>query len=100
MCYLLQNVSEFAKRLGVRQSSAAFGRVFTCLFCSLLTFSPALAHDSPEHKVTELSFEMARSGKTPDLLMQRGIEHRAVGELNHAAADFETAFQLDPTLTV
>jgi tetratricopeptide (TPR) repeat protein len=60
----------------------------------------AQAHDSPEHKVTELSFEIARSGKTPELLMQRGIEHRALGELAHAAADFESAFQLDSNLTV
>src|SRR5687767_15827235 len=59
----------------------------------------ARAHDSPEHKVEELSFEMARSGKSADLFMQRAIEHRALGQLAHAAADFESAFKLDPKLT-
>ena len=54
------------------------------------------AHDSPEHKVEELSFEMARSVKTSELFMQRAVEHRALGELAHAAADFESAFKLDP----
>ena len=44
----------------------------------------ARAHDSPEHKVEELSFEMARSGKSADLFIQRAIEHRALEKLrNH-----------------
>jgi tetratricopeptide (TPR) repeat protein len=70
------------------------------LVCLLALTIAAMAHDSPEHKVTELSFEIVRSGKTPELLMQRGIEHRALGQLADAAADFEAAFQLDPKLAV
>lgn len=76
-------------------------RPSSSLFFTLFVFTVgALAHDSPEHKVAELSSEIARSGKTPALLMQRGTEHRVLGELAHAAADFESAFQLDPRLTV
>lgn len=58
----------------------------------------ALAHDSPEHTIDNLSFKMARSGKSPALLMERGIEHRTLGHLEDAAADFEAAYQLDPKL--
>src|SRR5687767_10393611 len=60
----------------------------------------ARAHDSPEHKVEALSFEIARSGRSPALLMERAIEHRALGQLADAAADFQSAFELDPKLVV
>ena len=60
----------------------------------------ARAHDSPEHKVEALSFEIARSGKTPALLMERAFEHRALGQLADAAADFEAAHRLDSKLIV
>jgi tetratricopeptide (TPR) repeat protein len=60
----------------------------------------ARAHDSPEHKVEELSFEIARSGKSPALLIERAFEHRALSQLAHAAADFEAAYRLDPKLTI
>jgi tetratricopeptide (TPR) repeat protein len=60
----------------------------------------ALAHDSPEHKVQQISSELARSGKSPALLMERGYEHRALAQLAHAAADFEAAYRLDPELIV
>ena len=70
------------------------------LFCLLASVLAAAAHDSPEHKVEELSFQIARSGKTSTLLMHRAVEHRALGQLADAAADFETAFKLDPKLIV
>lgn len=72
--------------------------IFPIALLLLGTF-PALAHDSPEHKVAELSSEMARSGESASLFMQRAVEHRALGELAHAAADFEAAFKLDPKLS-
>lgn len=86
-------------RRGRSLSHCAFGRA--SVLASLLQCGAflCLAHDSPEHKVAELSFEMARSGKSVSLFMQRGIEHRALGELGHAAADFEAASRLDPKLT-
>lgn len=57
------------------------------------------AHDSPEHKISDLSFQIARVGKNPDLLMERAYEHRALGHLADAAADFESAYELDPKQT-
>src|SRR5258705_5309125 len=58
------------------------------------------AHDSPEHRIDDLSFQIARSGKNPDILIERAYEHRALGHLADAAADFEAAYQLDRHLTV
>ena len=53
------------------------------------------AHESPEHRIEELSFEMARNGKSIELLMQRAIEYRALGELDAAAADLQAVTSLD-----
>jgi tetratricopeptide (TPR) repeat protein len=69
------------------------------LFLLLALPLPSFAHDSPEHKIDDLSFQIARSGKNPALLMERAFEHRALGQLAAAAADFEAAHQLDPKLT-
>src|SRR5688500_2973432 len=71
---------------------------FSRLFVAILPFA-ALAHASPEHKVEQIAFELARSGKSPALLMERAFEHRALAQLADAAADFEAAYQLDPRLT-
>ena len=58
--------------------------------CLLLVPLACFAHESPEHRVEDLSFEMARNGKSAALLMERAIEYRALGDLKAAAADFET----------
>jgi tetratricopeptide (TPR) repeat protein len=69
--------------------------------CLVICFAiSALAHDSPEHKVEQISLELARSGKSPALLMERAFEHRALAELADAAADFASAYKLDPNLTI
>ena len=69
------------------------------LFGMLLLFPfSGFAHDSPEHKIGDLSIEIARSGKTAALLMERAIEHRTLGHLADAAADLEAAYALDPKL--
>jgi len=71
------------------------GFLITILFAAAL---PSFAHDSPEHKIGDLSVQMARSGKTAALLMERAIEHRTLGHLADAAADLEAAYALDPKL--
>src|SRR5436190_20784003 len=76
--------------------SKLVGLVLACLLVLALS---SLAHDSPEHRIDDLSFQIARSGKNPDLLMERAYEHRAVGHLADAAADFQTAYEFDPKLT-
>jgi tetratricopeptide (TPR) repeat protein len=54
------------------------------------------AHESPEHRVAELSSEMALAGKSGSALMQRAIEYRALGALDEAAGDLEAVLQLEP----
>src|SRR6185436_3183824 len=66
--------------------------------CALVLAARVVAHDSPEHKIDEISFQIARSGKNPELLMERAYEHRALGHLTDAAADFEAAYERDPKL--
>lgn len=66
----------------------------------LLVALPALTHDSPEHKITELSFQLARSRNSPTLLIERALEHRELGHLAEAAADLRAAYRLDSNLTV
>ena len=57
---------------------------------------PALAHDSPEHKIRDLSSELAHTGKSPALLIERALEHRELGQFADAAADLKAAYELDP----
>ena len=61
-------------------------RFLACLMVPLL----CCAHESPEHRIEQLSFEMARSGESPEALLQRAIEHRALGDFEAASADFRT----------
>jgi len=65
------------------------------LLLSLSLALRAFAHDSPEHRIDDLSFQIARCGKNPDLLIERAYEHRALGHLADAAADFQTAYEFD-----
>ena len=65
-------------------------RFAALLLAPLLCF----AHESPEHRIEQLSFEMARNGKSAEALMERAIEYRALGELEAAAGDFEAVLSL------
>ncbi|HKQ40554.1 MAG TPA: hypothetical protein VJ063_20965 [Verrucomicrobiae bacterium] len=60
---------------------------------------PAFSHDSPEHKINDLSSQLARSNNSPLLLIERALEHRDLGHFADAAADLKAAYQLDSTLT-
>ncbi len=53
------------------------------------------AHDSPDHVIATLTAEMARTGATPRLLVERASEQRIMGRLPQAAADLERALQLE-----
>ena len=55
---------------------------------------PVVAHDSPEHVIDLLSARMETIGERPDLLWRRATEHRALGNLNAAAADLQRAVKL------
>src|SRR5436190_16984566 len=66
----------------------------------MLVVFPAFSHDSPEHKINDISSQIARSSNSPTLLIERALEHRELGELADAAADLKAAYQLDPKLTV
>lgn len=54
------------------------------------------AHDSPEHRVADLTSEMALNGKSAAVLMQRAVEYRALGAFAEAAADLQSVLQLEP----
>jgi len=68
------------------------------LLGGLLGPSPrvALAHDSPEHVVEDLTATMAREGRSATLLYRRAGEFRALGKLDRAAADLGIALEMDP----
>ena len=54
------------------------------------------AHESPEHRVADLTSEMALTGKSAAALMQRAIEYRALGAFDEAAADLRSVLELEP----
>lgn len=56
----------------------------------------AVAHDSPEHVVARLNERIARDGVTPELLVARGDEWRALGEAERADDDYRAALASAP----
>ena len=63
-----------------------------------LCFSPAaaVAHESPEHVVEELTLLMERRGVSAELLYRRACEYRVLGKLNRAVDDLMAAVSLNP----
>src|SRR5207244_2832856 len=61
----------------------------------LLSVSAASAHDGPEDRVRQLTFEMARTGNSPALFFERATEYRAMGDLENAAVDLQNALHMD-----
>ena len=53
------------------------------------------AHEGPEHEIEELTAQIQSGGATSDLLLQRAIEYRVLGQLHSAMKDLEDAGRTD-----
>ncbi|HEY5551139.1 MAG TPA: tetratricopeptide repeat protein [Opitutaceae bacterium] len=62
----------------------------------LATALPAVAHDSPEHVIHDLSHRIEADGATARLLTARAFEHQAMRNWSAAIADFNAALELQP----
>ena len=71
---------------------------FVLMACSLP--AGALAHDSPEHVVEQLTVRIKEQGRSADLLWRRATEHRELGALESAATDLREAIALKPDFLV
>lgn len=70
------------------------------LVCGLFVATPpAWAHHGPTKAIEDLSDRIAVEGPSPELFARRGDEFRALGELIHAAEDYESALAIDPGWT-
>lgn len=54
------------------------------------------AHEGPEHEIEELTDLLKIRGDSADLLLQRAIEYRVLGQMSHALKDLEDATRIDP----
>lgn len=72
-------------------------RNFICLLAAVtvLITLPASAHESPEHDIEHLT-DHIKSHRTPQLLFQRAIAYRALGQLKNALSDLNSAVSLAP----
>lgn len=73
----------------------AFAAVAAALLTGVLA---AVAHDSPEHVIEALTARIKERGPTADLLWRRATEHRALQQLDPAAADLRETIRLQPRL--
>jgi len=64
--------------------------------CATLAPIPAIAHDSPEHVVEQLTADMHRDGQRPGLLCDRATQYRELGRLAEAEADLSAALAAEP----
>ena len=60
----------------------------------------ALAHDSPEHVVEQLTATMREQGRSAELLWRRATEYRELGEFESASSDLRDAIALKPDFLV
>src|SRR5262249_2195002 len=60
-----------------------------------LTVFTCYGHDGPQHEVDELTERMKSEGQVPNLLIQRAIEYKVLGQFAEAAKDLERALVLD-----
>lgn len=67
--------------------------VFTAIGLILLS-SSAIAHDSPNDVIDRLTHQLEH-GVTARLLVDRGLEYRAIGDAERAEADFRAALALN-----
>lgn len=58
------------------------------------------AHEGPEHEIEELTQRIAANGESADLLLERAIEYRVLGQLKEAMSDLERASKLEPGLAL
>lgn len=56
---------------------------------------PACAHEGPEHEIEELTERIKKEGESDDLLLQRAIEYKVLGNYAEAARDLERASSLN-----
>ncbi len=59
----------------------------------------AMAHETAEHEVDELTEQIRKHGESEDLLVQRAIEYRLLGKNEEAVADLKRALKLKPLST-
>jgi tetratricopeptide (TPR) repeat protein len=55
---------------------------------------PAAAHDGPEHVIEALTVQMQKEGTSAPLLYRRAVEYRALGNMDSAAEDLESAVKI------
>ena len=56
---------------------------------------PIHAHEGPEHEIDELTERIKKEGESDDLLLQRAIEYKVLGNNAEAAKDLERALQFN-----
>lgn len=54
------------------------------------------AHEGPEHEIEELTDLLKIRSDSSDLLLQRAIEYRVLGQMTNALKDLEEAARIDP----
>ena len=60
-----------------------------------MTLSMVTAHESPEHSVKELTAHL-KTERTAEILYQRAVAYRALGQLEKATADLSASIALAP----
>ena len=71
------------------------GLLSTLLISLSLAFSPpASAHHSPSEVIEAITQRIAKGERTASVFVQRGDEHRAVGNLGAALVDYQSALHL------
>ncbi len=74
-----------------------WNRIAWLLVIAAATGTTAIwAHEGPEHEIEELTDLLKIRGDSADLLLQRAIEYRVLGQMSHALKDLEDATRIDP----
>ncbi len=60
-----------------------------------ILFSMVTAHESPEHNLIQLTAHL-KTERSPEHLLQRALAYRALGQLENATSDLNTAINLTP----
>lgn len=71
-------------------------RSILLLLALLLSVSGAMAHESPEHSIEELTEHIQHDGASVPLLLLRASDYRVLGRLELAVADLQHVLKLEP----
>lgn len=66
--------------------------------CFLLIASSAFCHESPSHRIEDLTEQISNRGSSSERLLARAYEWKAIGHWNEAAEDFAAALEISPNL--